>query len=101
MLATLHRRQEYKYRGEKCVAKFFPRFDGPYTVTNAFLKTSSYTIDMPNLEVYPTFHTSELKQYNTNDATAYPSHELAHPGPIVTPDGLEEFFVQDIIDSHR
>jgi hypothetical protein len=101
MLATLHRQQEYKHHGEKRVAKFFPRYDGPYTITKAFPETSSYTLDMPNSAVYPVFHASELKRHHANDATAYPSCEDARPGPIMTPDRLEEFFIDEIIDSRR
>lgn len=101
MLATLHCRQEYKHRSEKRVAKFFPRFDGPYSVTNSHPESSSYTLDMSNSEVYPVFHASELKRYHPNDPVAYPSRELERPGPILTPDGLEEFLVQEIIDSRR
>jgi hypothetical protein len=101
MLATLHRRQEYKHRGENRVAKFFPHFDGPYTITHAFPETSSYTLDMPNSEVFPTFHASQLKRHHANDAEAYPSREYSRPGPVVTADGLEEYFVDEIIDSRR
>jgi hypothetical protein len=63
MLATLHRHQEYKSHHDKRVAKFFPRFDGPYTITKTHPETSNYTLDMPNSEVYPVFHASELKPY--------------------------------------
>ena len=31
-LTTLHRRNEYKAKGEKRVAKFMPHYDGPYTI---------------------------------------------------------------------
>jgi hypothetical protein len=101
MLATLHRRQEYKNKDEKRAAKFFPRFDGPYKVTHSFPETSTYTLDMPNSDVFPTFHASELKRYQPNDATLYPSREYARPGPVLAPDGLEEYFVDEIIDSRR
>jgi hypothetical protein len=30
MLSTLHRRKAYMQKGDKRVAKFMPRFDGPY-----------------------------------------------------------------------
>jgi hypothetical protein len=56
MLSMLHRRQEYKWKGECHVAKFFPRFDGPYTITKAHPESLSYTLDMPNSRVFPTFH---------------------------------------------
>jgi hypothetical protein len=101
LLATLHRRQEYKHKNEKRAAKFFPRFDGPYKVTHTFPETSTYTLDMPNSEVFPTFHASELKRFQANDPLLYPSREYTRPGPVLTPDGLEEFLVDEIIDSRR
>src|ERR1700690_150793 len=33
MLSTFNRRREYRKKGEKRAAKFFPRWDGPYKVT--------------------------------------------------------------------
>ena len=102
MLSTLHRRQQFKKKGEKRAAKFFPRYDGPYDVIDEHLATSNYTLELPNsLNTYPTYHASELKLFVPNDASLFPSRELPQPQPILTPDGLEEFLVQDIIDSQR
>jgi hypothetical protein len=81
-----------------------------YTITrnsrgrarSGLLKTTNYTLDLPNSpNTYPTYHASELKPYLSNDADLFPSCELNQPQPILTPDGLEEYFVQEIIDSHR
>jgi hypothetical protein len=102
MLSTLHRRQEYKKKGEKRAAKFFPRYDGPYRITDAHVETSNYTLELPNSpNTYPTYHTSELKAFLPNNSTLFPSRETAQPQPIVTVDGLEEYHVQEIIDSRR
>src|ERR1700729_4262735 len=77
MLSTLHRRQEYKKKGEHRVAKFFPRYDGPYVVIDSHATTSSYTLKLPNLpNIFPTFHASELKRFFPNDSTLFPSREL-------------------------
>lgn len=102
-LTTRHRRNEYKRKGEKCVAKFMPRNDGPYVITDLHPETSTYTLDLPNsLNIYPTFHASELSPYKENDSTLFPSRDFAKPGPVVTPDGVEEFFIDRILDSrHR
>jgi hypothetical protein len=43
MLQTKNRRHEYKKKGGKRVAKFFPRWDGPYTVTAAKPESSNCT----------------------------------------------------------
>jgi hypothetical protein len=61
MLSTLHRRNEYKKKGEKHVAKFFPRYDGPYLVVDKHPEASMYTLELPNSpNVFPTYHASEL-----------------------------------------
>jgi hypothetical protein len=97
MLATLHHRQKYKHKDEKHAAEFFPCFDGPYKTTHA--ETSTYTLDMPNSEVFPTFHSSELKCFHPNNPSLYPSHEHSCSGSVLTTDGLEEYFIEEIIDS--
>jgi hypothetical protein len=102
MLSTLHRRQAFKKKGEKRAAKFFPRYDGPYDVINVHTETSNYTLELPNSpNTYPTYHASELKPFLPNDTSLFPSRGLAQPHPILTTDGLEEYFVQEIIDSCR
>jgi len=100
MLSTLHRRQEFKQKGDDRVAKFFPRYDGPYDIINTHVETSNYTLELPNSpNAYPTYHASELKACIPNDPVLFPSREHARPGPIVTNDGLEEFLVQEIINT--
>jgi hypothetical protein len=102
MLSTLHRRQQFKKKGEKWAAKFFPRYDGPYNIIEEHLATSNYTLELPNSpNVYPTYHASELKAFVPNDPSLFPSRELSQPQPVVTPDGLEEFLVDEIINSRR
>jgi hypothetical protein len=82
-----------------CVAKFIPCFDGPYSIINSMPEFSAYTLDLPNsLNIFPTFHASQLKCFNENDASLFLSHEHACPGPIMTPEGLEEYAIEKIID---
>ena len=100
MLSALHHRQEYKKRGEKRVAKFFHRYDRPYNITDVHVETSNYTLKLPNSpNSYPTYHASELKAFLPNDINLFPSRETSHPQPIVTSNGLEEYHVEEIIDS--
>jgi hypothetical protein len=102
MLSTLHRRHQYKKKGERRVAKFFLRFDGPYTIIDAHPETSNYTLELPNNpNLFPTFHASELKPFHPNDDTRYPSRALARPGPILGEDGMEEYEIEWIVDSRR
>src|ERR1700735_4217059 len=99
MLSPLHRRNKYKKKGEKCVAKFFPCFDSPFKVTKAHPEASSYTLDMPNSpNTFPSHHASELKRHVPNDPILFPSCELPQPGPVVTSNGLEEYHIDSIID---
>jgi hypothetical protein len=76
MLLTLHCRQEFKKKGEKQAAKFFPRYDGPYDIIDIHPETSNYTLELPNApNTYPTYHASELKVFLPNDPTLFPSYE--------------------------
>ena len=93
---TNHWRREYKRRGEKRVAKFFPQWDGPYTIIKANTESSSYMLNNDN--GYP-YYASELKPYHANDANLFPGREHPKPGPIMTDDGLMEHEINKIIDS--
>jgi hypothetical protein len=102
LLSTKNCRNEYKKKNEKCVAKFFPRFDGPFCVVKSNPELSTYCLDMPNHgKIHKTFHSSQLKRFTENDAALFRSHEYSRPGPIITADGLEEFFIDKIIDSRK
>ena len=100
MLSTTNRRHEYKKKGEKRSAKFFPRWDGPYRITKAHPEASTYTLDIPT-NAYPVYHAALLKPHHANDDELFPSRRLAQPGPVLTPEGLEEYSVEEIIDSRR
>jgi hypothetical protein len=98
-LSTAHRRREYLNGDNKRVAKFMPRFDGPYTIVSANPESSTYTLDLPeHTNVYPTFHVSELKKHVPNNADLFPSRELQRPGPIITASGTEEWEIERILD---
>jgi len=100
MLSTLNCRREHKQKGEKHVAKFMPRFDGPYEITDIHEEASTVTLDVPSQpNAFPTYHTSQIKQFNSNDKEKFPSRSLPEPGPI-TINGVEEYTVERII-THR
>jgi hypothetical protein len=102
MLSTLHRRRQYTSKHEKRVAKFFPRFDGPYLVTKIHPEFSTYTLEMLNTpQTFPTFHASQLKRFVENNATLFPSREHLRPRPVVTVEGVEEFSIDRIMDARR
>lgn len=104
MLSTLNRCREYKADREsprQRVAKFMPRFDGLYLVTDVNNEASTITLDMPNApNVFPTFHSSLVKPFCENNNKKYPGRTLDEPGPIMV-DGMEEFLVEKIIDHKR
>jgi hypothetical protein len=102
MLSTKNRRNEYKRKGEKRVAKFMPRFDGPYHIIAAHPEKSTYTLQLPNSSrMFPGFHASQLQPYHENDASLFPNREPARPGPILTEDGTEEWHIDKIVDERR
>lgn len=102
MLSTFNRRRDYKRKGEKRAAKFMPRWDGPYDVESTHPETSNYTLKIPNTpSKYATFHASQLKLHCANDDELFPSRAHAAPGPIVMTEGLEEYFIDKIVDARH
>lgn len=101
-LSTLNRRQEFKKSGEKRVAKFMPRFDGPYLITDIDEKHSTVTLDLPNSpNIFPTFHTSMITPYVENDASLFPDREFAKPPAVDMEDGSVEYLIRNIIDERK
>ena len=101
-LSTSHRRNDYKAKGEKYVAKFMPQYNGPYTITDVNEEHSTITLDLPNSpNIFPVFHTSEVLPYTESDTTLFPSRHLEEPAPILTDDGDEEYFIDKILDARR
>ncbi|KDQ26898.1 hypothetical protein PLEOSDRAFT_2599, partial [Pleurotus ostreatus PC15] len=78
--------------------KFMRCFDGPYKVIKAFPEKSTYTLNMRNSNVFPTFHASQLKCFVPNDNCLFPSHKLEAPEAILNEDGEEEWYVNSIAD---
>ena len=101
MLSTLHHCHEYKSKDQHWVAKFMPRYDGPYTIVEVHTAHSTVTLDMPNSpNVFPVFHTLQVKPFKPNDPLLFPSHELERPQPVII-DGHKEFVIDCILDERR
>ena len=84
------------------ITKFIPCSDGPYKIINSMPEFSAYTLELLNSpNIFPTFHTSQLKHFTENDALLFPSWEHISPGPIMTSDGMEEYAINRIIDEWR
>ena len=102
MLLMLHRKWEYIQSKSNGVAKFLPRYNGPYEIIDAFPDFSAYTPKLPNSpNVFPTYHASELKCFNDNDSSLFPSRDHPRPSPVMTTEGLEEYQIDKIIDQRR
>ena len=101
-LSTVHRRKEYKAKGEKHVAKFMPRYDGPYTIIETDEKHSTVTLDLlHSTNIFPTFHTSQVIPYIESDTEKFPSCRFEEPDPIITEEGNEEQYIDKILDTRR
>ena len=101
VLSTAHRRRLYKSGNELRVAKFMPRFNGPYPIIAINERHSTVTLALPKgSNHFPIFHTSEVKPFQENDDTLFPSRALHPPNPI-TIDGAQEFFIEKIVDERR
>ncbi|EEB95549.1 hypothetical protein MPER_05463, partial [Moniliophthora perniciosa FA553] len=83
-LSTKNRRRGYLQKRNDCVAKFIPRFDGPYIVEKAHPELSTYTLIIPNAHKNSclTFHSSHLKPWTPNDDELFPQRTHQRPGPI-------------------
>jgi len=80
--------------------KVFRRFDDRIMVMHP--QTSKYTLDLPNMTLsFPTPHASKLKQFHENDDELFPGRRRERPDSIVGKDGIEEYAVEEIIDSRR
>lgn len=62
-------------------------------------ETLNYTLNLPNtLNVFPTYHASQLKHHIHNDDELFLSRKMDQPSPVLTPEDLEEFHIERIID---
>jgi hypothetical protein len=98
LLSMEHCRAEYKSKDTKCVAKFMPRFDGPYKILSTNEKHSTVTLDLPNApHTFPIFHASELMPFKENDNTQFPTHAKKPPESVII-NNEQEFFIDKIVD---
>jgi hypothetical protein len=72
MLSMINQRHKYKKKGDKCSAKFFPRWDGPFRITDMHPEASTYTLNIKS-NMYPMYHVSLLKPYHANNNELFPS----------------------------
>ena len=76
-----------------------PRFDGPFIITKANPAKLLYTLELPNEpNRFVSFHSSPLRRFVPNDNTLFPSWKLSQPGPVITPEGEQEWLIERILD---
>ena len=77
VLSTLHRQREFRANDPSRVAKFMPRFNGPFAIKSTNEIHSTVTLDLPNSpNILPIFHSSEVKLFIENDNIIFPSRAL-------------------------
>ena len=60
-LSTKNQRIEFKSAGQRHVAKFVPRFNGPFLITGVNENKSTVTLDLPSTSKrHPVFHTVKI-----------------------------------------
>jgi hypothetical protein len=100
-LATAHCRRDYIRAKDGRVAKFMPRYDGPYEIMQAFPESSLYTLLLPpSSKVHLTFHVAQLHMHIPTDDVLFPSRAHRAPKPLMTEDSATEYFIKKILD-HR
>jgi hypothetical protein len=96
-LNTENLRLRIKQKGR--VAKFYPRFVGPFKITKAKPATSSYTLDLPSeYKIHPTIHAKRLKLAIDNDPQRFPNRTPSNPPPV---DDTEDEYEIESIRDHR
>ncbi|KAJ8520332.1 hypothetical protein ONZ45_g2797 [Pleurotus djamor] len=99
-LSTANRRREYAPPGSDRVAKFMPRFDGPWKVIEAWPETSNYRLDIPQAKFLTTFHRSQLRHAVLNDDALFPGRALQRPEAVLVNEELE-WLVDRILDEKK
>ena len=101
-LSTLHRRHKFKGSGECHIAKFMPRFNGPFKIIGTNKTMSTVKLELPpNSKTHPVFHTSLVLPFKENDPNLFPRRKFAKPQLIINKTSDQEDFVKDIIDEHQ
>ena len=99
LLAKAHCWRDYMKKKDSHIAKFMPRFDGPFKITTVFPEMSTYTLHLPDSSnIHRNFHSSLLWPCLENDDELFPSWALERPGPIVTENRETEYYINKIIN---
>ena len=78
-----------------------PCFDGPFLIKNTDERHSTVTLDLPSSpNIFPVFHTSEVKHFFENNNSLFPSRALIPREPVMI-DGQQEFFIDKIVDERK
>ena len=76
-----------------------PWFNRPFIITKVNPSKSTYILDLPNKPTwFPTFHLSQLCHFMPNNNELFPTHKLMQLGTVLTPDGEQEWLIDQILD---
>jgi Chromo (CHRromatin Organisation MOdifier) domain len=53
------------------------------------------------MNIFPTFHVTQLKRYHANDDELFPTRSHLRPPPVRFPDGSEEYVLERILDAKK
>jgi len=99
MLTTALQWRDYICMKDGWVAKFMPRFDRLYEITQVFPESSLYKLLLPPpSKAYSMFHVAQLEPHIPNNDDLFPGHANVPPKPLVAIDGTTEYFINKILD---
>ena len=76
--------------------KLGPLYCGPFPILDKLI--AAYTLELPpHMQIHPVFHVPQLKLYKKPESE---EQKYSKPNPIVTPEGTEEYEVEEIV-RHR
>jgi len=83
--------------------KLCPKFVGPWKVTKAWPKTSTYELELSTAlrerHIHPKFHVSLLRPYNASNDALFPNQMQPEPYNFGALDN-QEWFVDEILGHH-
>jgi RNase H-like domain found in reverse transcriptase/Integrase zinc binding domain/Reverse transcriptase (RNA-dependent DNA polymerase) len=84
--------------------KFVPKFVGPYPITGAHPRSSTFDIAFPpHLKIHQRVHASKLRPHFPNDDTRFPSRRYDEPPPAieVTNSADAEYVIEKVVAQKR
>ena len=96
MLDSKNIRNRLKKSGR--LAKFYPRYLGPFIIIKASPETSNYKLELPPEyeSTHPNFYVNLLKPFVENDAEQFPLREPLWSPPLIPED--KQYAIEKLLD---